>query len=349
MKLTKIVLSILLLASALFITVSAEEECSNFDPEPQHFKKLYQESKELGKAICDSLGKTMDQESLVGQYVGFANKLEQTVEANFKTTGYYNALKVQVAYFRNLAALGVDKGTLPAFSVRESTTDLDDTNLYFHFVSWDTEGHVDSASPECQQAPTCGELLNALAIAINQYKEPYARLSAEAATKKITILRKSWDTYFEEARSQTLWDAIVTTKMEEDHLTQDRLVGPMQRQWFAAHPSIVVENVRDALDGSKTQQGLAVEWFGVNWWNKEASPIGVPFGISLASIYSSRPEVDDAGHGIMMTFNNALSIGWADHGGDDGYYVSIDFLSLLTEKKERWNDYKKRIKEFKFK
>lgn len=345
------IFSLVTLLSANFaftFTVNAADNCDNFDPEPPHFKALYNDSMQLGKAICDSLGNTMGLDSLVGQYVEFANKIEQVVEADFKSTEYYDELKVQVAHFKALSGYGVDKATLPYFKVIKHAFNLDDTNLYFYFESWDTVGDVDTASPACNQAPSCKELLESLAVAINQYKEPYVRLSADATTKKITVLRKAWDNYFEEARSQTLWDVVLTTKMEEDYLTQDKLVGPMQRQWFLVHPSLVVENVSDAHDGKETQQGLAVEWLGMNWWNKEASPIGVPFGISLASIYSSRPDVDDAGHGVLMTINNSMSIGWADHGEHDGYYVSVDLLSLMTEKKERWTDYKEKIKELEF-
>ena len=350
MNLLKIFSLVILLSANFTFTVNAADNCNNFDPEPVHFKALYNDSKQLGKAICDSLGKTMDLDSLVGQYVNFATKIDKVVDENFITTEYYDELKAQVAHFKTLAKLGMDKANLPYFKVNKNPFNFDDTHLYFHFSAknWDVEGDVDTASPKCNEAPSCKVLLESLAVAINQYKEPYVRLSANATSKKITVLRKAWDNYFEEARSQTLWDAVLTTNMEEDHLTQDRLVGPMQRQWFLVHPSLVIENVSDAFDGEETQQGLAVEWLGVNYWNKETSPVGMPLGISLASIYSSRPNVDDAGHGLMLTFNNSLSIGWADHGGDDGYYVSVDFLGLLTKKKERWTDYKDKIKKLEF-
>lgn len=349
MNLLKIFSLVTLLSVSVTFTVNAAENCDNFDPEPVHFKALYNDSKQLGKAICDSNGKTIELDSLFGQFV---NKIEQVVEADFKTTEYYDELNAQVSHFKtlslSLSELGVDKAIMPYFKVKKHPFNLDDTNLYFHFESWDIEGDVDTASPECNQAPSCKDLLESLEVAINQYKKPYVHSSANATTKQITVLRKAWDNYFEEARSQTLWDAILTTKMEEDYLTQDKLVGPMQRQWFLVHPSLIIENVSASLDGEETQQGLAVEWIGVNWWNKETSPIGIPFGISLASVYSSRSDIDDAGHGVMMTFNNSLSIGWADHGGYDGYYVSFDFLSLLTKKKERWTDYKDMIKELDF-
>jgi len=330
------------------ISVNAADKCENFDAEPSHFISLYNDSKLLGKSICDTLGATVDLDSLLGKYVGFADNLDKTIDESFNTTSYYNDLKVQVKEFKSLSRLGVNKAELPYFRVTRNTTDFTDTHLYFSFDSWDTNGKVDTNSVECNKVPTCEELLTALEIAINQYKEPYVRLSAGATTKNISVLRKSWDRYFEEARSQTLWDAALTTKLEEDYLTQDKLVGPMQRQWFLVHPSLVIENVSDAIDGEETQQGLAVEWVGVNWWNKETSPVGIPIGVSLASIYSSRPTVDDSGHGVMFTFNNSFSIGWAKHDDEDGLYVSVDFLGLLTAKKERWSDYKDKIKELKF-
>lgn len=72
--------------------------------------------------------------------------------------------------------------------------------------------------------------------------------------------------------------------MEQDYLFRERLVSPMENLWFLVHPSIVIENVGDAIDGEQEQIGLVVEWIGVNWWNEETSSIGYPIGISIASI-----------------------------------------------------------------
>jgi hypothetical protein len=131
-----------------------------------------------------------------------------------------------------------------------------------------------------------------------------------------------------------------TTYMEHDHISQNRLVGPMPRQWFVIHPSLVVENVSNADDGDELAPAIAMEWIGINWWDKETSPIGYPIGVSLSSVYSDRSSAEDIGHGLMFHFDNSFSLGITDHDGDTGIYVTVDVLNLLAEKKQRINHYK---------
>jgi len=330
--------------------LSAEVICDNFSPEPVYFKSLYQKGKSLGKEICLSFGKDINSTHVLLQYEEFAESAIQAVSTEFAGISFKADLIAQMTHFLTLAKKGVDKSVLPTFRLAADTSDLDSTGLIFQFTDWDTQGIAEVEAVECNTSAerTCKALLESLAIAINQYKEPYVKFSALDFTKKVSVLNTLWDSYFEKSRSQTLLDAVLTTTMEEDYLAQDRLVGPMQKQWFLVHPSIVVENVSAAAEGNQTKQALAIEWIGVNWWNKQSSPIGYPFGVSLASIYSDRAGVDDSGHGVMFTFNNSFSIGWADHGGDNGVYVTVDFLNLFAEKKARWNDYRDKIQELKF-
>ena len=149
-----------------------------------------------------------------------------------------------------------------------------------------------------------------------------------------------------DARSQTITDIWITTLIEKDHLSQGHLVGPMPRQWTALHPNIVIENVRGAASGNQLENALAIEWFGVNWWDKDTSPVGFPFGISLTSLYSDRANSDNVGHGIMFHINNKFSFGWASHGGDDGYYITLDLLKLVGDNKKKWKKYIASIKKF---
>jgi hypothetical protein len=133
---------------------------------------------------------------------------------------------------------------------------------------------------------------------------------------------------------------VLTTAMAQDHLAQSRLVGPMEKQWFALHPSIVIENVSDAADGDELAEALAIEWIGVNWWDADSSPIKYPFGVSLVSVYSDRVDVEEVGHGLMFHFGNSMSIGITDHDGDTGVAVTVDVLSLMARKKQHWESYK---------
>lgn len=331
-------------------SISSEEICNQFEPEPNHFKSLYLQSKKLGTEICLSFGEQITSAELLMQYETLARNTIEEVSTRFDKLDFKKELLIQMEHFFELAQKGVKKSSLPSFKVSTDLSDLDSTGLKFQFTDWDTFGVAEVESEQCKKPefPTCRALLESLAVAINQYKEPYVKYSGKDLTKKTTLLKGYWEGYFEEARSQTLLDSIFTTYMEQDYLSQDRLVSPMEKQWFLVHPSIVIENVGDAIDGEQDQVALAVEWIGVNWWDKETSPIGYPVGISIASIYSDRPGVDDVGHGLMFTFDNSISVGWADHGGDNGFYVTVDFLSLVSEKQGRWEDYKKEIRSLEF-
>lgn len=332
-------------------SIQAEQICNNFDAEPEHFKSVYSRAKALGTEICLSFGEKINNNELADQYAAFVDHVsEQTAEA-FQGKSFLPELLTQMQHFSDLAKNGVEKKTLPSFVTqedsRESSGGLDSTKVFFFFTSTDKKGSADLGADECNQAdlPSCKDLFESLETAIEQYKKPYSSLSGTDLSRRTAVLSAEWNRYLEVARSQTLLDALLTTTLELDHLSQNRLVGPMQRQWFAIHPSIVIENVSDAADGDQLVEALAIEWIGVNWWNKKTSPIGYPIGISLASIYSDRSTVDDDGHGLMIHIDNSISIGWVNHGGDDGVFVTVDFLNLFAKKKKRWNEYRDKIKE----
>ena len=340
---------LLILAATILSSPSIQaSSCDNFDNEPEYFKSIYNRARALGTEICLSYGTTIEYESLVNQYTAFANHISEQTAITFRNKSFSADMVVQMKLFSDLAKRGVDKSKLPSFVTMSDDSDLDSTGLFFQFSSSNTMGRVDLAAEECKAVdknPGCKALFESLAVAIEQYKKPYSSMSGDELSQKTEVLTDAWNQYFDVARSQTLLDALLTSALELDHLAQDRLVGPMPRQWFAIHPSIIIENVSSAVDGDQLAEALAIEWIGVNWWDENSSPIGYPVGISLASIYSDRSNVDDVGHGLMIHIDNTVSIGWADHGGDNGFYVTFDFLNVFAEKKQRWNDYRDKIKE----
>ena len=112
---------------------------------------------------------------------------------------------------------------------------------------------------------------------------------------------------------------------------------PPAKQWIVFHPSVVIENVADALDGSNTQEGVMLEFVGLNWWQRarwyQLS------GASLVGLYSDRPEVDDVGYGVALHFGNKLTVGMVDHDGADGFFVSIDVLEFYKDKRSVYDQY----------
>lgn len=317
--------------------------CENFDEAPDHFKELYQQARELGRAICMSFGEKEVPDRLKPQFVAFAQKAAQVSAAAFATTDFSGAMRQQMRHFESLAASGVNKDNLPSFITFGDNNNLGKAE-FFGFNE-DEMGLAWYNDAGCMQSggASCKALLQSLKIAIEQYKRPYVNRSGENLARRAGELMSEWDRYFEQARAQTLLDAVLTTAMAQDHLAQSKLVGPMEKQWFVVHPSIVIENVSAAADGDELSEALAIEWIGVNWWDGVSSPIGYPFGVSLASVYSDRAEVEEVGHGLMLHFGNSISIGVTDHDGDTGVAVTVDFLSLMAKKKQHWEDYKKGI------
>ncbi|MCG7964462.1 MAG: hypothetical protein N0E54_17305, partial [Candidatus Thiodiazotropha taylori] len=200
-------------------------------------------------------------------------------------------------------------------------------------------------SGECklQDEPQCEELISSLEVAINQYVKPYNHLSGKRLSELAGKLESEWGGYFEKSRPQTLLDSMFTTFMEQSYFSQNRLLGPMSRQWFAIHPSLVIENVGNAIDGDELAPALAIEWIGVNWWDKKTSAVGYPIGISLSSVYSDRSSAKDIGHGLMFHFDNSFSLGITNHDGETGFYVTVDVLNIFAKKKQRINHYKDEI------
>ncbi|HYC69886.1 MAG TPA: hypothetical protein VEB66_01685 [Opitutaceae bacterium] len=185
------------------------------------------------------------------------------------------------------------------------------------------------------------DALSGLKEAIAPYRQALA--SDEAAQARDYALRISaeWDDYFERARPQSPLDILATTVAERRHLNRDELVGPPPRQWFLLRPNVVVESLEAAPDGDQIGGAIALEWVGVNFWNQK-----LPIGVSLTSLASDREGVDDLGHGVSLYFANKYCIGWASHGGDNGFYFSIDTAKFVTSKRGMLEGYRARLRDF---
>ena len=190
---------------------------------------------------------------------------------------------------------------------------------------------------------TCFTVLNDFKHAVNLYRYKYAAITADETRVKLKKLSVEWDQYLNQSRSQTFADIFLTTVIERNHFKTGYLVGPPLRQWSLLHPSIVYEHLGAAPDGEADKFGIAIEWFGVNWWSKEGSFLPIPFGISVASNYAERPVVDDIGHGLMVHLDNKYSIGWSYRNGDNGVYFTLDLIKLIEDKKLQLERYKEKM------
>ena len=147
-------------------------------------------------------------------------------------------------------------------------------------------------------------------------------------------LSNSWDRYMEKSRSQTWLDELLTMGFYSPD--KDKLIGPPSTQYFFFHPSILIENVSDAIDGEQQQEAIGLELIGFNWWQAE-----VPFGASIGWVYSDRASTKDTGTAIFLHFDNAYTLGYSEHDNDSGWFISVDLLKAFEDKKSKFEVWKK--------
>lgn len=313
-------------------------------PEPAYFKDIYREAVSVGSYIANysPLGNDAN-----AKYRHFAAVAKESATKHFAGTPVAVMLSRQFEAFADDVRKGVDRDNLPTFAVNLDPFKLGQYDFYFVNRATELRGSFDNTDQQCAPRsdgwPGCLESMKALAVAIYPYKAAYERCSGGVAAQGAARINASWERYFDVARSQTLLDIFATSGIEGKHLKNDHLVGPMKRQWFVLHPGLVYEYLSSAPDGSQGRPGLSLELFGVNWWDAASSPIGYPFGVSIAAVYVDRPSVEDGSIGLMFHFDNRYSIGWSNHQGEHGVYLSIDLLHLADEKKTQWQRYERDI------
>lgn len=355
-KLTGLTLSLLFSISAL-----AVEKCQpSALTELTYFNNIQVAAVTFGKGICEKIGgakSTLDEE-----YAIFSRLVKDEVKKEFQHVidykyaddedqsnellSIYPLLK-NIDQFAALAELGLDtsKVGLPTFNYSQSNQPRV-KNYGFTLPGNEVSPQINPNSKSCtiQGKPTCTQLLKDLKVAIAPYKRTFAAAVASLVKSDLIQLSKHWDRMLDEGRSQTWLDLLVTSSLEHDAIKKNYFVKPPEIQWFLMHPSVVLENLKGASDGENDKIAVAIEWFGMNFWDKHRSPIGYPIGASLASVYTDRPEVNDVGHGLMFHIGNSYSIGWAYHGGNDNsVYVSMDLMKLFEDKKAQYSKWEEKI------
>lgn len=149
-------------------------------------------------------------------------------------------------------------------------------------------------------------------------------------TEEVERLGKQWDDFLFHSRSETILELALNSAIYRANETA-QFGPPPNRQFIILHPDIVIENVGGAIDGDKSKEALMVEVFGANWWDQKRWY--VPTGVSAIVLYADRANVDDVGYGIAVHFRSVYTLGYADHGGDGGLFISMDLLKLVQDKK----------------
>ncbi|HEY5603366.1 MAG TPA: hypothetical protein VIM41_09670 [Gammaproteobacteria bacterium] len=191
---------------------------------------------------------------------------------------------------------------------------------------------------DCQKVrnakKNCLAVFEDFAAAFNVYRKAYDQFVTGTNKQLLNNLNRDWDRFLDISKSQTAPEVWLTTWWHSDHFKTNHIVGPPSSQVIALHPQLVYEYVNSAEDGNNAEFGLAVEWLGINFWNQK-----VPFGFSVASVYTDRLNTPDVRTGVMLHIDNKYSIGWGYRDGEDSIYFSMDLLTLFQSKKQQFLRY----------
>ncbi len=359
----KRIIGIILLTLAASANSQAQDQSSDSEikfsckedatAETKYFPDILKSAKTLNQAICDGLlvptrssvtdGFPRDDVSEFGQFV------KEKVNGKLGNVGL-DMLPPQLDFFAATLTSGEFYPlAMPILNIKKSAEGPHAGSLYFFTGNQINQGKLTSAiEGNCQAIselnPTCSDVLKDLGSAIFPYQANANAFTAYDTRVKLNALGNDWDSYFDLARTQTFFDIVVTTFFEKDHFDADYLVGPPNQQWFVLHPNLVMEYADDAPDGEKFKPALSIEWLGMNYW--QDSFLGIPFGLSLTSVYSDRPGVKSVGHGVTLYFDNKYMLGYANHDGQDGFYVSMDLLKLFESKKKQVDHYRDKLKKY---
>lgn len=176
----------------------------------------------------------------------------------------------------------------------------------------------------------CEYALKEFELIYNFAHSTLAQPIAYKLSERLSELEKEWDDFYNRSKSQTIWELALNGYFFQQGNKAGLFSEPPGWQLVFIHPTIVVENVSDAIDGDELKEAVMIEVIGADWWNQRKWFL--PSGGEIITTYSDRSGVDDWGYGVALNFNSKFTMGASDHGGDIGVFITIDFLKLLQDK-----------------
>ncbi|RUP81361.1 hypothetical protein C7Y69_09455 [Alteromonas sp. KS69] len=176
---------------------------------------------------------------------------------------------------------------------------------------------------------------------VDEYKQaleiPWYSIKKNTSAKAVAELNLkslAWQNYFEKRRSQTSLELLINTWSYQDELKKRVPINPPKFQWIVLHPSIVLQQSPDEIDGSQIKEALAIEWAGINYWD-----LDIPFGASIVSTYADRAIGKDFTTGLMFHISNDYSIGITHIGGENNVFISVDVMKLFEDKNSNFKSF----------
>ena len=325
-------------------------DCSVFEieavAENNVYKDVHAKARSTARDLCESIrdifdggsplaGKTPTEklQQSLGEFGEFAaqaliNDFDNS--ETIKLTANVREMQEQLAN-TNLAT-----GQFPEFSISST-----DEGYEGFFTTAEKAGRFAISLDEnnyCKQVRNankeCKGVFQDFEVAFNAYRKAYDQFVIDTNKQLLINLNRDWDRFLDISKSQTGLEVWLTTLWHSKHFKKDHIVGPPSSQIIALHPQLVYEYVEGAVDGDNAEFGVAVEWLGINFWNKK-----MPFGFSVASVYTDRVSVADIRTGVMLHLDNKYSIGWGYRDGENSVYFSLDLLTLFQSKRQQYDRY----------
>ena len=225
----------------------------------------------------------------------------------------------------------------------------DQPKLAIELASIEYEFIQDEKLSECEEAvdrlssgSSCKGALKEFADVYNFSLGALSQPIALAFSVKLEQLEHQWNDYFDNSKSQTLWEMALNRRLFQSSREGLGYTAPPEWQLVVMHPTLVIENVSDALDGEQMKESIMIEAIGADWWQQDKWYL--PSGGAIIASYTDRAGVDDWGYGISLNFKSKYTLGFSDHGGELGTFITGDFLKLLQDKSDTIKSYREPIK-----
>jgi len=331
------------------ISISCDYDVTAASKLRTHLKPLQQQAIITAKSLCLKSLRVLDEESeeIDRAIVTFANLAKQGILKTFTEDTFTQIRPVTEQWHHQLSNVNQDTDFMSKLAINFDPGDEQDGAIIpdkirfelppYHQVDFvmDITADVDTACKKVELASNCLDVVNQVDNAIDPAFDTFKKALTGANAVKHERLVSQWQTYIDESRYQYPWEAIATATWHHEHFAGNKLVGPPPTQVILFHPTLVIEHVHNLENGNRDDISVALEWFGMNWWDKG-------LGFSVTSIYNDRAEAKSVGTGITLHFDNRYSIGMAHRsGGGNSVFFNIDLLDWFGDKKEKYKKYKK--------
>ncbi|MDC0948924.1 hypothetical protein OAS86_06255 [Gammaproteobacteria bacterium] len=185
-------------------------------------------------------------------------------------------------------------------------------------------------------APDCVEVLQEFVELYTEVHKLYAAPERISTLRHLEKLRVEWEPFLDQMKGQTGLELLINRAAYRND--SDTFSAPPSSQWIVLHPTLLVENVSAAAGGEKIKEALGLEIIGMNWWKQDKWY--VPSGASALAVYSDRSGFQSLGYGAAIHFLSDYTVGYTNHDGEDGFFVSVDLIKLFQNKNNVYESYK---------